>query len=234
MINRVDFREKSDARRANSFAVQRLARAPNMDEDTLRRGAVGIRDLLHGAWTERWVPEILDPEGVDLKLPTDEAGYQDQLERVVAGTNNPSYWVCDTSPQDVLVAPDNVSSMLRVVEYKPRNPFKDSYPNITDIGTRSGMITRRDELQVAALLYFALLDYDSEVEVAHYVEAPNTEDIAFMEEFGFEDTGRKVPKEKIGSRTMEYKHLRAPSVRSVRDNAFRQFPAIGWTIQRKD
>lgn len=194
------------------FTVERLIPeiAPTRELEVCARA---IRQITQASWRAKLVDKEIEEADIDAGLPSP----LEQLNRISAPVRNGRYWVVrsDGFMGEPIGAEDNLSGFLRVEEYKPRNPFKKPYPNITDLESKSGYVRGNFEKQASALLYFSLAEFDADREVAAY-ELDGSDGIELYEEYGFTQTGNR-PTQAVGNSKVVTVHLAAPSVGSVRD-----------------
>lgn len=180
-----------------------------------------IRTITYKSWSSKLTAdESVDHEAIEGVIPTP----LEQLNRMTAPKNNARYWLTRSGGfmGEGITDIDEVLGYLRVEEYKPKNPLKKAYPNITDFEGKSGYITGSFEKQAAALLYFSLGEFQGERKVASY-ELEGSDGIEFYEEHGFGQTGNR-PTMDVGESKVVTVHLEAPSVAHVRASLMQNYP----------
>lgn len=195
------------------FIVERLIPeiTPTRELDVCARA---IREIKQAGWRAKLVSDEIEDADIDAGLPSP----LEQLNRLVAPVRNGRYWVVrsDSFIGEPIRDDEVLSGFLRVEEYKPRNPFKKPYLNITDLESRGGFVRGSFEKQASALLYFSLSEFEADREIAAY-ELGGSDGIELYEEYGFKQTGSR-PLLEVGNSKVATVHLTAPSVGSVRDN----------------
>ncbi len=190
-----------------------------LSADHLRGRADAVRAIMLAAWKAKLVPAKLSIADLGAHLPLFDA----QTERIVHPKNDARYWMAFGDfaalgdPE-----PATAHTLLRVETYKPRSPFKKPYPNVTDLESQNGEVTRQYENAAAALVYFALSEYDADRKAAAY-ELAGSDGIGFYENVGFARTGNE-PEEQIAGATIRYVHLEAPSVGMATGKLEEQYP----------
>ncbi len=129
-------------------------------------------------------------------------------------TSGARYWL--TLPQEGEGHNATTKVLARTETYHPRIRLKGSYPNITDLEF-TGEADRKETLTVAAATLLIALDgYDAKRPISAYGEEPNPAGIEFYRELGFTEARHQPPIEMVGDRSMQYVHLTAKNVESVR------------------
>ncbi len=208
------------------FAVERLS--PGL-VDRNPKYVTAIRRILEASWTAKFVPEHMTAVDLGAKLVSNSV----QRERIVTPTRDAAYWLAyrpikaEDGEYDLgLRHVNDACAFVRVETYKPRNPFKKAYSNITDVETLDGKIRGTYEKQVAALLHFALADFEDDRKASFYGEEPNDEAVRAMGRLGYDLTDDR-PTEKIGAATMTYVHMEANAVERVKGNLMLAYPFLG-------
>ena len=220
-------RFRASDRRGDQFAVERVRPGWTEFYDYAR----AIPKIVDSAWTAKFVPDYLSPEDLKAKMLSP----QEQKARLWLPVNNAKYYLATRSAYNEDVAESSpvmqdedrrklaVEAVIRIETYTPRRPWKASYPNVTDLEVVGGKLDGIYEKEAAALLFVALLGYNSESRLSAYSEEPNTDGVEWYRNVGFESVGKVVP-EKIGASVLNYVHMEAPSVGLVTEQLAGQYP----------
>lgn len=216
MIETMNFTKKVD----HPFRVHKVMpmRANDYAHDFQR--------IIRDSWKERFHGMLSDEAIEKIANSADPKLINEQRDRIAKSGDKVLYFVARS-----LEHPQRSVGLLRVEEYSPRNPFKRSYPSITDLEVHEPRLFPKGQLSDAggALLYIALRQYSPNANVSFYSEAPNEAMNELLGSVGFEEAARPKPEElveQLGDESIQYVHFMAKSVQAVQNNVADTFPFI--------
>jgi hypothetical protein len=182
-----------------------IAEAKGTDPNELYIAAQSTHDVLTASWQKFVDAGHITAMGLAKKI----AQPFTQAERMAEGS---ARYFLAYDGERTLEDPDQVRGFARIETYQPRNVFRRSYPNVTDLEFRSGQLddetTARD---ARTLLYHALHHYELMRRVAVYTEEPNQSGRSFFTEHGFMERRVLDPEIIDEDSKISYVHMEAPS-----------------------
>lgn len=196
--------------------------------------AQAVQDVNCKAWRHKFVPGLLPERDLAEILAPDNYGMvAGQIQKIARPTREAKYWLAYDPLGDQLEPNEDslATGALRVETYKPRKPWKRSYPNVTDLEVADGSLRLgKYEKQAAALLFLALKDYDPETKVSAYIVAEDNDSSLWLAEAaGFMQTDRR-PTGQVGETEVTYAQMLAPSVARVHSTLTRQYPFLAEAV----
>jgi hypothetical protein len=192
-----------------------------VNTEETRKFASSIMRLTNESWHFR-LGAALSAEAIDAKTSADKPENIQKVKDGIEGKTDPVAQYSVALEEDT----DELLGFVRIATYVPKNPFKQNYPNITDLEVKPPM--KQHGLVGAGLLYFGLGQFDSKQAVSLYSEEPNAEGNEWFEGLGLSRTGL-TPEEKLtDDAKLKYVQFerKKPGVATVKDALLTQYTAL--------
>lgn len=197
----------------------------NLSPERLGAGAQHVGSILRSSFPKKvWSALSAENVGVAKIMP------QAMQERAIAAPTRSAQYHLGSFGLNPM-GDEKYAVFARIERYDPRSFFRQSYPNITDLETRSGQVAGEHEKLAAATLHVALSDFwpnDShaiaDTAVSAYTEA-DSPDISWYKSLGFAQTKLR-PTEVVAGSVVTYQQLRAVSLLSVCRELTSAYPSL--------